>query len=267
MELVTVTVPYHLGREGVVLGAGPPVLADAIGARSIAVERLDPAYNEIYASFDVIRQLAAAVQQKVEAERFPLVLAGNCSSALGTVAGLGRDVGVIWFDGHADFHTPDSTPTGFLDGMALAALTGAAWEQLRRTIPGHRPVPEAHVVLVGARDVDPTERERLERSEITRCDAADLEDALLALQERVNAVYVHVDLDVLDPAEARANDWATEGGPSADELHAAVEAVVRRFAVPAAAFTAYDPRSDRDGRVPAVAASLASLFADVGAAA
>ena len=267
MELVAVTVPYHLGREGVVLGAGPRVLADAIGARSIAVERLEPAYNEIYASFDVVAQLAAAVRQSVEAGHFPLVLAGNCITSLGTVAGIDRDVGVVWFDGHADFHTPDSTPTGFLDGMALAALTGAGWEELRRAIPGHRPVPEAHVVLVGARDVDPTGLERLERSDVTRCDAAGLEDALATLEQRVDAVYVHVDLDVLDPGYARANDWAAEGGLSPEELHDALERILRRFAVPAAALTAYDPTFDPDGRVPGIASSLASLFADVGAAA
>jgi arginase len=255
-----IQVPYHLGREGAVLGAGPAPLAEEIGGESVVVERAEPAYNEIYATFDVVRQLAGAVQTVLADGSFPLVLAGNCHSAMGTVAGLGRDLGVVWFDAHADFHTPDSSPTGFIDGMALALVTGEGWAELRRSVAGLRPVPEQHVVLVGARDLEPTEETRLAASAVVRADAASLEEALDELAERVDTVYVHVDLDVLDPAEGKANDWAVDGGLTAAELETALRAVLARFEVPAAAFTAYDPRCDPEGLVPRIAAGLARVL-------
>jgi arginase len=255
-----IQVPYHLGREGEVLGAGPAPLAEAIGGESIVVVRAEPAYNEIYATFDVVRQLASAVEDVLANGSFPLVLAGNCHSAMGTVAGLGRDLGVVWLDAHADFHTPESSPTGFIDGMALALVTGEGWTELRHSIAGLRPVPEQQVVLVGARDLEPTEEARLAASAVVRADAASLEETLDELAERVDTVYVHVELDVLDPSEGKANDWAVDGGLTASELEAALRAILARFEVPAAAFTAYDPRFDPEGRVPRIAAGLARVL-------
>lgn len=252
-----IQVPYHLGQERVVLGAGPPVLATAIGGESITVERAEPLYNEIYGTFDVIRQTRAAVRTTLDAGRFPLVLAGNCHTAAGTVAALDRTLGIVWFDAHADFHTPDSSPTGFIDGMALALVTGEGWAELRRSVEGLRPVPEERVVLAGARDLEPTEEQRLAASAVVRADSTSLEQALEELAGRTDTVYLHIDLDVLDPAEGKANDWAVEGGFTADELEAAVESIVDRFDVPAAALTAYDPRFDAEGRVPRIAARIA----------
>ena len=95
------------------------------------------------------------MRETVEEGRFPLVLAVNCFTSLGTVAGLGRDVGVVWFDAHGDFNTPDTTTSGFLDGMGLAMLLGDGWRELRQTVEGLRPVPAEHALLVGARDIDP----------------------------------------------------------------------------------------------------------------
>ena len=259
-EAVLIQVPYHLGREHVVLGAGPPPLAEAIGGETVVVARPGAFRNEVHASFEVIRAVAEAVRTAVAAGRLPVVLAGNCASAVGTVAGLGRAVGVVWFDAHADFHTPDSTPTGFFDGFGLAMLTGEGWAELRSTIPGARTVPQEHVVLAGTREVEPTEEVRLGDSAITRADARSLESALDELARRVDAVYVHIDLDVLDPSEGKANDWAVEGGFTASELEASLRAILDRFEVPAAAITAYDPRSDQEGRVPQVAAALVRVL-------
>jgi len=255
-----IQVPYHLGRKGVVLGAGPEPLAQAIGGESVVVERSEPLTNEISATFDVIRHVRAAVRETLDAGRFPLVLAGNCHSAVGTIAALEREIGIVWFDAHADFHTPDTTPTGFFDGMPLAIITGEGWDELRGTVEGLRPVPQERIVLVGVRDLDPTEEVRLSASAIARPDLAALEGVLDELATRVDAVYLHIDLDVLDPSEGKANGWAVAGGLTADELEHAVRAVLSRFTVPAAAFSAYDPEFDPEGRIPAVAARLASVL-------
>ena len=122
-----IQVPWYLGREHPDLSRGPGVLAEAIGGETVGVPGPEPrpVPNEVADSFDVIRSVRAAVSEAVADGRFPLVLAVNCFTSLGTVTGVGRDLGVIWFDAHGDFHTPDSTPTGFLDGMGFAMLTGS----------------------------------------------------------------------------------------------------------------------------------------------
>jgi len=73
-------------------------------------------------------------------------------------------VGIVWFDAHADFNTPETTNSGFLDGMGLAIAVGHCWRSLSRTVEGFRPVREGNVVLVGGRGASPAEKERLSRS-------------------------------------------------------------------------------------------------------
>src|SRR5262245_12694130 len=254
-----IQVPWYLGREHPDLSRGPGLLADAIGGDSVVVPAPEPrpVPNEIADSFDVIRSVRTAVIRTVEEGRFPLVLAVNCFTSLGTVAAVGRDVGVVWFDAHGDFNTPGSTTTGFLDGMGLAMLLGEGWDELRATIERLRPVPAENAVLVGARDLDRTEGERVEASALRRADAETLEAALDELAPRVDAVYVHIDLDVLDSSVARANVLSTEGGLDVEQLERALEAISSRFEIAAGALTAYDPSQDRESRVPEIAAILA----------
>jgi arginase len=254
-----IQVPWYLGREHPDLSRGPGALADAIGGESVVIERPQPYVipNEIDESFAVIRSVAATVRETVEQGRFPLVLAVNCFTSLGTVAGVGRDLGVVWFDAHGDFNTPDTTPTGFFDGMGLAMLLGDGWTELRRTVDGLRPIPAGHALLVGARDLDPAEADRVAATPLRQADAQTLEDALEELSREVDAVYVHVDLDVIDPSVARANALSVEGGFDAGGLEQALAAISSRFEIAAAALTAYDPSVDLEGRIPPIAASLA----------
>jgi len=274
MDTVLVQVPYELGRRDVGLATGVPVLAETfteeLGARTVDVQASGDSWNEIGASMDVVRATADAVRDVVAAGSFPLVLSGVCSSCLGTVAGLGSpgDLGVVWFDAHGDFNTPETTPTGFFDGMPLAMLTGSGWEALRAGVPGLRPLDEANVVAVGVRDLDPPEQARLEESDVLWVRRGEpLEPALDTLAERVLDVYVHVDLDVLDPSEGRANRYACSGGPTGDEVAAAVAEVARRFTIRAAALTAYEPAYDPEGRVPAAALTIARALTGAGVAA
>jgi arginase len=251
-----IQVPWYLGREHPDLSRGPGVLAEAIGGETIVVPgpQPRPVPNEIADSFDVIRSVRSAVSETVADGRFPLVLAVNCFTSLGTVAGVGGNVGVVWFDAHGDFHTPDSTPTGFLDGMGFAMLTGDGWREMRAGLPA---VPAENAILVAARDLEPTEIERVEASQLRRADTDTLETALDELATRVDAVYVHIDLDVLDPSVAHANVLSVEDGLSVDQIEHALDAVSSRFDIAAAALTAYDPSQDREHRVPQIAVELA----------
>ena len=270
-------VPYHLGHERVGMGAGPDALVDgglvdALEAAGSAVEvvrvvRRDEETNEVGASFAVLREVAGHARAAVARGDLPLALAANCMTSLALVAAARREVGVVWFDAHADFNTSETTMSGFADGMGLSILTGTGWDALRATIPGYRPVPDDRVVLVGARDVDAAEEERLRTSRVIVVppDGLDrLERALDAVRERVSEVYVHLDLDVLDPREGRANEYAAAGGLSADELERALDAVAARFEIAGASFTAYDPAVDPDGRIPGVANRLVPRVAAAG---
>jgi len=263
MRPTLLQVPYDLGREGG-MGAGVPVLAETLAGLCDAAVIVDPsgAANEVAACMGIVRGLQGQVRRVVAAGGFPLVLAGNCHSALGTVAGLGGRVGVVWFDAHADFNTPETTSSGFFDGMALALLTGSGWETLRATIPGHEPVPEEHVVLAGARDLEPGEQERLTSGAVLRAQASDLAEQLDTLRERVANVYLHIDADVLDPSVGRANRYACDRGFTLEELERLLDLVQSRFTVRAAAITAYDPAEDPERRIPpAVRAIVARLLA------
>ena len=274
MGTVLVQVPYELGRRDVGLATGVPVLAEALaaelGAETVTVESAGESWNEVGASMDVVRALAGTVGEVVASGDFPLVLSGVCSSCLGTVAGLGSPtaLGVVWFDAHGDFNTPETSPTGFFDGMPLAMLTGSGWEALRSGVEGLRPVDEANVVLVWARDLDAAEEERLVSSDVRLVRPGEpVEAALDALAARVPDVYVHVDLDVLDPSEGQANRYRAEGGPTAAEVVAAVGEVARRFTLRAAAITAYEPAYDPEGTVPGAATAIAKQLVGAGVAA
>jgi arginase len=197
----------------------------------------------------------------------PLVLAGACMSALGTVAGIGADdVGIVWLDAHADFDTPEDNESGFFDVMALSILTGTGWRALRESIPGFAPVPEDRVVLAGVRDLEPYQRARLGRSAVRVVPGAfavgDLAAALAQLRERASRVYLHVDLDVLDSRAGRANEYAAPGGPDAAAVVASVDAVFDAFEVAAAAVTAYDPAEDTNGRARDVARKVIGRILD-----
>jgi arginase len=275
VDVALIAVPYHLGHLSVGMGAGPERLLDAgVGdvlrrhGHEVEVERvsLDPQPNEVAALLAtaglVSRHVAAAVDRGV----FPLVLSGNCFCSLGIVAGVGSDLGVVWLDAHPDFNTTEATTSGFADGMGLAVLTGTGWNALRETIPGYRMVPERNVILVGARDINPPEEARLQASDITRVDVADSGLRLLPVATefaaRIEGVYFHLDLDVLDPSEGRANEYAAAGGLRASDVSSAIDAVGRLLVLRAAAVTAYDPTLDPGGSLAESAVELVVRIAD-----
>ena len=249
-----IQVPYHLGRKGEVLGAGPAPLAHAIGGDSVVVEEAGRVPERDQG--DLRRRRGLGGHGARNGRRRSLSARPGRQLLERTRRGHGPGPG-RWcrlVRRARGLHTPDSTPTGFLEGMILALLTGEGWNELRREL---RTVPPERVVLVGARDFEPTEEERLTRSSITRADTGSLGAALDALAEHTDAVYVHIDLDVLDPSEGRASGWAVGGGLSADELDSALGAIASRFEIAAAAFTAYDPTCDEEGRIPRIAARVA----------
>jgi arginase len=257
-------VPYDSGHRSVRMGCGPEHFV-----KHGAAERLQLAGHEVHTAvveptatwraeigtaFELHRALAGAVREAVRADDFPLVLSGNCNSAVGVIAGLPENTGIIWFDAHGDFATPDTTESGFLDGMGLAIVTGRCFTRLAQTIPGFAPVPDEHVLTVGMRALDPAEVEGFAASEIARVSVAQVREGGLAeqldvLRAKVGQVYVHVDLDVIDPSVAPANYAAAKGGLYPEELTRSLCAIREQFTVLAATLASYDPAGDPDAEL------------------
>lgn len=209
--------PYDSGVEDSRMGSGPLALhlpAERClrsAGHHVESRRIDPAPNwhpEIESAFQIQGAVSHEVRAALQRDAFPLLLSGNCNATLGTVAGLtslpGR-VGLIWFDALADFKTPETTKTGFLDGQGLTMIVGRCWTQVTMSVPGFSPVPESDVVLIGARDIGTLEERALRDSRITRLPPSaarsdtTLIAAVAALARSVDVVHVHIDLDVLDP--------------------------------------------------------------------
>jgi arginase len=272
------TVPYDCGRARERMGRGPEVLAAALApALRAAGHELDVRSIDLPAGFFAEVAAVQALQPLVRAEvasaiaggALPVVLAGNCGyAALGATAALPSPAGVVWLDAHADFNTPETSPSGFFDGTALATLCGRCWKGVAASFDGFVPVREGHVVLFGARDLDAEEQRMLAGSQVAwvrpdddRRDRSRLDGALDALAARVECLYLHLDLDVVDRGELRANRYAAPGGPSVDEVVAAIERAAERVPIAAVSLTAYDPAFDPDGRAPAIAVRLVAAAA------
>ncbi len=267
-DIQIVAVPYDTGHFDERMGHEPVHLLEngiieflrsighGVGAETI--ESANSFLSEIGTAFELKRLIAKRVNRAITRNRFPLVLAGNCNASVGVMAGIGTaDTGIIWFDGHGDYNTPETTTTGYLDGMGLAVISGLCWKSLAATIPGFRPLPPENTMLVGARDLDPQEEELLKRtgvalvgvSEFRQLDGSDSFEAKIGeLCDRVNNVHVHIDLDILDPSVAHASHLAPPGGITLEELETAIELIAANFTIRSGALTAYDPSFDQDGR-------------------
>jgi arginase len=272
MQVQLIAVPYDSGRRGERMGAGPERLlqaglvtrlADAghhVQVRTIEAPA-DAWRSEIRTTFELAAGVSRAVTEAIGGGRLPLVLSGNCGpAALGCIAGMGNVSSVLWFDAHGDFNTPDTTVGGFLDGMAMATLTGRCWPALAAAIPGFAPVGENSVILLGARDLDPLEAVALNTSAVRLVEPGDLRtglpDVLTGLGASPGPAYLHLDLDVMDPSEGRINCFAAPGGLSRPDVEWAIGAIAHRVPLGAAALTALDPDADPDGRTLEAALTL-----------
>jgi arginase len=281
VQVCLIDVPFAMGDDRHAASAGGRRLLDgggrelfarrAIACRDLRVARAAPFVDTASACLAVNRELAAAVTSAAAAAELPIVIAGSCDAAAGVLAGLPRErCGVVWIDAHADFNTPDSTVTGFFPGMALAIATGHCYAAWWAQIGNATPVPESHVALFGIRDLSPdAERERVERSRMLRVawvdgrPDGDIDVTVATLARRVERVYLHIDLDALDPSLAPAIvDAPVPHGLSIEQLDEVLDAVTGRLGLAAVALTTYTPRRDIDGATHATALHALARIAD-----
>ena len=281
MYINIIQLPLDSGHWNERMGRGPQHLVDrgivdrletvCNDVRQCLIARFDGFDTEVGTTIEACRRLADEVRRTITNAGLPIVLAGNCNSALGTVAGTTpADTGVVWFDAHGDFNTPETTETGYFDGMGLAILAGRGWQSLAATIPGFQPIADDRVILVGGRDFDEAELALIESSGVElipgeQVKSVGIENALLPplqrLAAKVSRLYVHIDLDVHDPDEAPASSYAVPDGLSVAEMREALSVISERMPVCAAAVAAYDPDYDPNGRAAEAAMVLIEVLA------
>jgi arginase len=217
----------------------------------------------------VCERLAERVAEAHDTGRFPLVLGGDHSIAIGTANGSARDssTGIVWFDAHADLNTPRTTPSGNIHGMPLAAILGRG--DFEGVDWAHCPtVDEENVAIVGLRSVDEPEKEYLHDSDIHAYTMSDIDErgitavtreALDRATDGVDQLYVSFDMDLLDPDEAPGVGTPVHGGVSYREAHAAMELVHSEAADDLCALDVVEVNSilDRENRTAELACELA----------
>jgi arginase len=274
MRVRLVDLPYDCGVFGARMGKGPLFLIERGLERSLSHAghevRTDPVrlpqgfHTEWNALVAAQHQVANAVRSASAAQERAIILSGNCGpAALGAVAALGpRSTAVCWFDAHGDFNTPETSPSGFLDGMSLAIATGGCWAAAAHRLDAFEPVPEEHVIQIGVRSMDREEEARLRRSRVTRLGVHESDRLSTSLQQiAADALYLHIDLDVIDEAELRANTYAVPAGLGVDQLIGMITTAGRQLPVAAAALTALDPDCDQARAWPIVERIAHALMA------
>jgi len=171
------------------------------------------------------RRIAKAIENAVSRGRFPLILSGGCLASLGAVAGLqrsGQDVAVVWVDAHGDLNTPETSPSGYWDGMSLAALAGLSLPEVTEGI-GLCPLEAGRLAHLAGRSFDPLEEGNFERLSFLRVPPDQI--AAASTRERLRSLakgcslYLHVDVDGIDPRDAPAVGFPElEGARLADLL-------------------------------------------------
>jgi arginase len=208
-----------------------------------------PGSAKLQAVAGIARRIAGAVERADAAGRFPLILSGGCLASVGVVAGLqrrGREVAAVWVDAHGDCNTPETSPSGYWDGMALAAVCGLSLPEVREEA-ALIPLDAGQVIHLAGRSFDPLETGNVQRLGLA-CVPPD-RIASEETRERLRrcaagrSLYLHVDVDGIDPRDAPAAAVPEPDGARLADLLACREALP-----PAAAITLSALSFDRAGR-------------------
>jgi arginase len=245
--------PWHLEEriEGFPVPAGAVVLPASADHGQIELERLAARYG-------------AVADRTARADR-PLVLAGDCLTAVGILAGVQRrrgNLSIIWLDAHGDFNTPEISVSGYLAGMSLAAATGRVPQLVGEPV-GLLAVPDERCLLVGARDLDPAEGDALAVSRVKRL-AADPDALRAALRKHPPTdVYLHLDVDITDGGDIPGLRFPAPDGPTLSVVEDCLAQIVDGAPPTAACIScAWEPARIAD---PTTLRAISRLAAVIGA--
>jgi len=236
-DYICIGVPYYLGEA-----RKERLEVEALRRSGIAAE-LGAEWLTITPEFDraddpvvaVNRALAEAIQ--THADKTPVVFANDCTSCLGMMKGLeAKSPAILWYDSHGDFNTPETTPSGFLGGMPLAALVGRGNQHLMHGL-ALKPVAEADVFISDVRNLDPEEAVMLRGSEVTVFESLDALDAATIPDK---PLYIHFDTDVVDCAEMPAMSYPEPDGPTLAESIASLKRALSRGKIAGVLFSLWN---------------------------
>lgn len=243
---------------------------------SVQVENSDSKLKNLKEVIQTNTKLAEKVAEVLEENRFPLVLGGDHSVAIGTLAGLStkyKNLGVIWYDAHADMNTDETSPSGNIHGMPLAVSMGYGDERLVNLHHEGQKVKPENVIIIGARSIDPGERKLIKElgmqvytmHEIDKYGmTAVMEKAIAHLKGNdVDGVHLSLDLDALDPLYTPGVGTPVAGGVSYRESHLAMEILEESKLITSAEFVEVNPILDKKNKTADVAVGLmGSLFGE-----
>jgi len=288
MRISILSVPMDLGqnRHGVDMGPSAVRYADlddklrALGHEVVNLDTIhvpdadtrapgDPTLRYLEPIVVATNELARRVQQCLEQNTLPIVLGGDNSISLGSIAGTANargPIGVIWFDAHGDFNTPETTPSGNIHGMILASLAGYGDQRLIEVGGPGRKVDPHKIVIVGARDLDPGEKVLLRQAGVHVRTIADIDrrgmsavtgEALALAGAGTNGIHVMFDMDVVDPSEAPGVGTPVAGGITYREAHLAMEMVAESGKLLSLDLVEVNPILDNHNRTALLATELA----------
>ena len=224
---------------------------------------------------EIVREsglIANRVAECAEKRCFPLVLGGDQSVSIGAAAGLakkGNRRGIIWMDAHGDFNTHETTPSGNIHGMALAAILGYGHPKLS-TLGGARPKAlEQNTVLIGGRSFDQAEAKAISNSQMTVFTMREIdelgmmrviENALRVASTGVAEVHLSFDVDVIDPREAPGTGTGVSGGLTYREAHLAMEMLHDSKKITSAEFVEVNPILDNANKTAELTVELIGSF-------
>lgn len=267
MQLQVITVPFRYDRFEEGLGLGPRSLLES-GLAELASSVHEASLAEIDRDEDrtavnigrLGHSTAALVATARSSGDRVIVVAGDDTATVGVVAGIqqsdgaGRSLGIVWFDAHGDFNTPDTSYSGILAGMPLAVIAGLAGPRWREAAELGLAVPGERMLLVGTRELDKAEEELLLAQGAHRLSTADarnaqaMGEALNRLTARCELLYVNIDLDVLDPHLVPSVTTPSPGGLDLAELTGLVRSVLATGLVAVVSVTSLNPGGGARGR-------------------
>lgn len=224
---------------------------------------------------DANKKLAKVVSEEIEKQRFPLVLGGDHSMAIGSIAGISQhynNLGVIWYDAHGDINTVETSPSGNIHGMPLAINLGLGHKKLTDIIGDAPNIKPENIVMIGIRSLDEGEKQLLRKlkikvytmHEIDRIGMPKvMEESIDYLKDRTDGVHLSFDLDGMDPSEAPGVGTPVNGGATYRESHLAMEMLAESNLITSAEFVEVNPMLDDKSKTAILTVDLiGSLFGE-----
>ena len=261
-----ISVPFDSAHFNKRMGAGPLHIMESGLIKRIENSKTKVFYKEIReeqkfpteiaTSFKLLDLLRMEVKQATRDQSLPIILSGNCSATVGVIAGLeAGNIGVIWLDTHGDCETPDTTTSGFLDGMGMSMLLNRCWQNLLSLYKLNTSITGERIALIGARDLSKYEEQFIKANGINYISVDDIKRSNIErietictefLRSGIQKLHLHIDVDVIDPSVAPSNSYAVKNGLNKNEVFNLINSCTSKIPLSSVTIASYDPSLDKD---------------------